>query len=311
MSKIEWTDRTWNPVRGCSLVSPGCTHCYAMKTAHRFSGEGKPYEGLTTLTKGGPVWTGKVRLVPELLDLPLRWRKPQRVFVNSMSDLFHEEVPDEFIDQVFAVMAISGVARSRCTRRDCDQEGFDCEWGGATPRPMPIQTYQVLTKRQQRMHSYLNASDVRDRVLRATGTIGWWWTDSILRAIRWPLPNVWLGISAEDQTRLDERLPLLLDTPAAVRFVSAEPLLGPLDFYHLLGDRNASPHCDAQGRAISWVIVGGESGPGMRRCDVAWVCDIVRQCQRAEVPVFVKQDSGPKPGKQGRIPDKYWVQEFP
>jgi protein gp37 len=178
-SWIEWTDATWNCIRGCSLVSGGCKYCYAMKQAHRFSGPGGAYEGLTELGPEGPRWTGKVRTVPQLLELPLHWKKPRRVFVNSMSDLFHEDVPHEFIRDVFSVM-------------------IRCEW----------HTFQVLTKRPKRMQEIVQRWYPKNRA--------------------YP-PNVWLGVSVEDQKTADERIPLLLQTPAAVRFVSAEPLIGPID----------------------------------------------------------------------------------
>lgn len=240
-TSIQWTDKTWNPVRGCSVVSPGCRSCYAMKQAHRFSGPGQPYEGLTKLSgRSGPQWTGQIRLVEDALLEPLRWRKPARVFVNSMSDLFHEGVPDRFLQDVFQVMS-------------------------ATPQ----HTYQVLTKRPERMRHWIART--------FTGEV---------------CQNVWLGVSVEDQQRADERIPLLLQTPAAVRFVSAEPLLGPLDlapfFDGVLTDFSKRDY------PLHWVIVGGESGPGARPCDVDWVRSIVHQCRASGVPVFVKQ-LGAKP----------------
>ena len=209
-TKIQWTDRTWNPVRGCSLVSAGCANCYAMKQAHRFSKTGQPYAGLTEIGPHGPRWNGNIMLVPEALEEPLRWKTPARVFVNSMSDLFHEDVPDSFIDQVMRAMAN--------TKRH---------------------TYQVLTKRPARMLAYLS---------------GWWKrcyqdfeTGEYIPVNQ--CPHIWFGVSVENQETADERIPLLLQTPAAVRFVSAEPLLGPVDLErYLVG----SP-------ALDWVIVGGES----------------------------------------------------
>ena len=182
-SSIEWCDATWNPIRGCSMVSHGCTNCYAMKVAHRFSGTGMAYDGLTKMTSAGPVWNGKITLVPKLLDQPLRWRRPRKIFVNSMSDLFHENVPDSFIAQVWNVMQNAN-----------------------------HHTFQILTKRPERMLSW----------------VGKWFRS-------WPpLPNVWLGVSTEDQATADERIPLLLKTPAAVRWISAEPLLGPIDIRQYL-----------------------------------------------------------------------------
>lgn len=256
-TKIEWTrgddgiaGKTWNPVRGCSIVSPGCVNCYAMKHAHRFSGPGKPYEGLTKQTKAGPQWTGKVRLVVDALLEPLSWRKPRRVFVNSMSDLFHEAVPDVFIERVFSVMALA-----------------------------ERHTFQVLTKRPGRMADWFRARrfDVKGYAILQTENVG-----ECLYAHPWPLPNVWLGVSCENQQTADERIPLLLQTPAAVRFVSAEPLLGPIDFHSPVLEVDSDDYID-------WVIVGGESGSGARPMDVAWARSIVRQCQAAQVPVFVKQ----------------------
>jgi protein gp37 len=277
MTAIEWTDVTWNPVRGCSLVSPGCTNCYAMKQAHRFSQPkpnaktcdyDAPYAGLTKLTNGGPVWTGDVRLVPEKLDEPLRWRKPRRVFVNSMSDLFHEGVPDEFIDAVFGVMASA-----------------------------QRHTFQVLTKRPDRMRAWFQriatASEPPDLVAQRAAWSGGA-REQMARHLHpikgtfrhqpWPLPNVWLGVSVEDQARADERIPLLLETPAAVRFLSVEPLLGPVDFRKVPGFNRVNLSLRDW-----WVIVGGESGPGARQCDVAWIRSVVKQCHDAGVPCFVKQ----------------------
>lgn len=282
ISAIEWTDRTWNPVRGCRIVSPGCVNCYAMKQAHRFSGPGKPYEGLTHRSaRSGPQWTGEARPVPSALLEPLSWREPARVFVNSMSDLFHEDVPDTFIDQVFNVMFYA-----------------------------PHLTFQILTKRPERMRAYLSQPNraeqmseglyhtliadqsraVDDLICRGMDRV----TQDGTIFVPWPLPNVWLGVSAEDQQRADERIPLLLQTPAVVRFVSAEPLLGPV---YLEGLRDGeSPgtvwvrdYLSGNPSRINWVIVGGESGHRARACDVQWVRSIVEQCQSAGVPVFVKQ----------------------
>jgi protein gp37 len=279
-SSIEWTDKTWNPVRGCSIVSPGCVHCYAMKQAHRFSGPGRAYEGLTKLTAAGPQWTGRVACDESKLLEPLSWRKPCLVFVNSMSDLFHEDVPDAFIDQVFAVMALA-----------------------------PQHTFQILTKRAARMRQYfaVDEVDLRKRWGNAartspfTADLIWIWNEEAIETFSEfvpaapapvPLPNVWLGVSCEDQQRADERIPLLLQTPAAVRFISAEPLLGPLNLREMAAVDDW--HVDAldtpdPSRRLRWVIVGGESGPGARPCDLAWVRSIVQQCRAAGVACFVKQ----------------------
>lgn len=257
MSGIEWTDVTWNPVRGCSRVSAGCEHCYAETVARRFSGPGQPYHGLTN--RHG-AWNGQIMLVPEKLTDPLRWRKPRRIFVNSMSDLFHEAVPEGFIARVFHTMART-----------------------------PQHTYQILTKRPGRM------GEVVPRV-RALVERGWpqepprHWYHAPARPA-WG--HVWLGVSVEDQATADERIPLLLGTPAAVRFVSYEPALGPVKFgQSLCGHRQARGFTD--GPRVDWLIVGGESGPGARPCDVQWIRSAVQQCRDSSVPVFVKQ-LGAKP----------------
>lgn len=240
-TSIEWTDITWNPVRGCSLVSAGCANCYAMKQAHRFSGAGKPYAGLTEFGPHGPRWTGKIQLVEDVLDAPLHWKKPRRIFVNSMSDLFHEDVPFRFIHEIFATILQT-----------------------------PHHVYQILTKRPARMREFI------EDYLRRREALGW---------ANGFYSHVWLGVSIEDQATADERIPILLQTPAAVRWVSAEPLLGPVDL-----DRYLAYH----GRVLShggldWVVVGGESRPGARPCDVGYIRNIVQQCLAAGVPCFVKQ----------------------
>jgi protein gp37 len=315
-SKISWCDASWNPIRGCSRVSPGCgdSHgggCYAERQAHRFSGPGKPYEGLTKLTAHGPRWTGKVRLVPELLDWPLRKKKPLRVFVNSMSDLFHEGLSDEEIAVVFAVMALA-----------------------------PQHCFQVLTKRPERMRrwfEWLRSGDLREapeqRTLGlalahawregAAGIVG----PLVRGELEWPLPNVWLGVSVENQATADERIPLLLDTPAAVRWISAEPLLEVVRLEsNLVDPEYCCWHCGAQiirgpgnsyqderrllrncvvckasldgRRRLDWVVAGGESGPSARPCDVRWIRSLRDQCQAAGTKVFVKQ-LGSRPVFQG------------
>ena len=294
ISSIEWTDRTWNPVRGCSVVSPGCVNCYAMKMAHRFSGPGGPYEGLTKQTKAGPQWTGVVRPVESALLAPLSWRKPARVFVNSMSDLFHEGVPDVFIERVFSVMALA-----------------------------ERHTFQILTKRPERMREWFSARrfDVKGYAILQTETAGEW-----LYALPWPLPNVWLGVSVENQEQAVARIPLLLQVPAAVRFISAEPLLSPVSlapwFDGVLTDFSRADY------PIHWTIIGGESGPQARPCDARWISDLIGQCRDAGVAVFVKQlganprdaryDMGGTPafrdrkgGDPAEWPDELRVREFP
>lgn len=274
-TKIEWTrsddgtpGATWNPVTGCtklSPASPGCQNCYASTFAERFRGAPGHY-----FERGFDV-----QLRPDKLDLPLRWTKPRRIFVNSMSDLFHDKVPDEYIARVFAVMALA-----------------------------PQHTFQLLTKRHGRMGALLRDGEFQQQVYDAWGQLempkgrpsmeDWPWSG-------WPLPNVWLGVSAEDQKRADLRIAALLDTPAAARFVSAEPLLGAINLpSHWLHPvmRTPSPENNAIGRRIGkahgvgfidWVIVGGESGPGARPMHPDWARSLRDQCVAAGVPFLFKQ----------------------
>jgi protein gp37 len=277
-TSIEWTDRTWNPTRGCTRVSEGCRNCYAERFAARMStqwGRGfarwtpstaKTAAGAIVRVKSEPRWTGKVALVPEALDQPLRWRKPQRVFVNSMSDLFHESLANEDIVQVFHAM-----------------------YGEASASPSPKHTYQILTKRPARMLDWF-------RWLAAYGEQGG--DDPTILALsvyarfQGPHPRVWLGVSVEDQATADERIPLLLQTPAAVRFVSYEPALGPVDFRCLAPFDDF--HTDALDtpdptRRLNWLIVGGESGPDARDFYLAWARSAIAQCKPAGISVFIKQ----------------------
>jgi protein gp37 len=278
-SAIEWTDATWNPVTGCSEVSPGCDHCYAKTMAERWRG-----------TPGHYFENGfDVQLRPDKMALPLSWRKPRKVFVNSMSDLFHDDVPDEYIAEVFAVMA-------------------------ATPR----HTFQLLTKRHGRMRSLLGSSDFkfRDTVWNALCELVGDRQAVELHPdteMTWPLPNVWLGVSVENQQWADIRIPALLDTPAAVRWLSCEPLLGPVDLdgavdahgnrprltYWLTGRPDWTPAGVQRGGLltesieigprIDWVVVGGESGPGARPMRPAWARSLRNQCRMAGVPFLFKQ----------------------
>lgn len=256
-TRIEWTDRTWNPIVGCTRVSAGCENCYAERMAARLAGNPQTpaYHGLVRGSSRGPRWTGDVRFLPDLLEHPLHWRKPQRVFVNSMSDLFHERVSFDVIVQIFATMA-------RAERH----------------------TFQVLTKRPARMREFMTA-------LHDEGGL----QVSPTRRVR--PHNVHVGVSVEDQATADERIPELLGTPAALRFVSYEPALGPVDFRPFLactrdsdGDGNCYRHpggCPSSGLGL--IIVGGESGPGARHCDIDWIRDTIEICRRAHVACFVKQ----------------------
>ena len=269
MSTIEWTSKTWNPVRGCSIVSKGCRSCYAMKQAHRFSGPGGKYEGLTIMTNGGPVWSGDIRLVPEKLIEPLHWKKPRMVFVNSMSDLFHESVSFDFLAECYAVMVAT--------------------WW---------HTFQVLTKRPKRRRTWLVQDTFRNAVAhRAAAHINAMRGDASLTATanlavwnRGAVPNIWEGVSVEDQETADERIPLLLQTPAAVRFVSYEPALGPVTFTGISSVPACfNPFLEGRYPRLDWVIVGGESGPKARPFDITWARSTVEQCRGAGVPVFIKQ----------------------
>ncbi len=268
-SSIQWTDATWNPIRGCSKVSEGCRNCYAMGVAARFSGPGLPYDGLGKMTPTGPAWTNKVRIVPAHLYDPLRWSRPRRIFVNSMSDLFHEAVAIETIADVFAVMYLA-----------------------------PRHTFQVLTKRARRMRDVLTHPKFYRLVLNAADT---------LRAARpkltavgvsdptkFPAPWVHLGVSVEDQKSANERIPELLATPASVRFLSCEPLLEHVDLTDISFDglgRNALRVNDETTgeRHVDWVIIGGESGSNARRFEAEWARSLVTQCRKANIAPFVKQ----------------------
>jgi protein gp37 len=289
MSKIEWTGLTWNPIAGCTIVSPGCTNCYAMRQAARIERmlpSLDHYKGLTKTSKAGPVWTGKVALAPDktLLE-PLRRRKPTTYFVNSMSDLFHEDVPDAWIDKIFAVMALC-----------------------------PDHTFQVLTKRSTRVreyfvgkHRYRDVHPLEDRYIAIDEAMNEiapeHWCKRELQDYYeegLPLPHVWLGVSAERQQEADERIPDLLATPAAVRFVSLEPLLAPINLPRI--GLNSGCHLDAligatvaRGSVVEdwpgldWVIVGGESGRDARPMHPNWARAIRNQCTAAGVAFFFKQ----------------------
>lgn len=297
---IEWTDATWNPIRGCSRVSEGCRHCYAEKIAARFSGPGMAYEGLAEMRVIGEGtdkerteahWTGKIGLVEKHLSDPLYWKKPQRIFVNSMSDLFHENVPDEWIDRIFAVMALT-----------------------------PEHTYQILTKRPDRMRQYMKTLQYREVPVSLAITRTPWW-DSPQgspcavgtiedRIGEGPLPNVWMGVSVEDQKAANDRIPTLMLTPAAVRWISAEPLLGPVNLEDLRFDDGDGPIAlnalsgvaevlestsmdiisdDPENPRLAWVVAGGESGNEARPMHPDWVRSLRDQCQKHGTSFFFKQ----------------------
>lgn len=242
-SSIEWTEATWNPIAGCTPVSPGCLNCYAAKMANRLEAMGQEkYVGLTVKRNRRYVFNGKISFDESALSVPLKRKKPTMYFVNSMSDLFHEDVPTYFIQKVFRVM-------------------------GAAPQ----HTFQVLTKRGGRM-----AEEVRR------------WVHGCGHGI---IKNGWFGVSVEDQANADKRIPELLSVPAAVRFLSCEPLIGPVDLSiaHSLEAAEHCELCESNPSKIGWVIVGGESGPHARPCNIEWVRSIVKQCEAAGVAVFCKQ----------------------
>ena len=252
-SGIEWTDATWNPVTGCTKVSPGCANCYIERqTPMRVA-------GLRFVRGHIPI-----ELHANRLDAPLRRRKPTVYFVNSMSDLFHEDVPDAFIARVFDVMATA-----------------------------VRHTFQVLTKRPERMLATLLTLAERHTAQDGSG---------------WPLRNVWLGVSVENQRFADERIPRLLETPAAVRWISAEPLLEAIDVTpYVTGDALAAPGPGGYrpGPALDWIVVGGESGPGARVFDLAWARSLRCQCLAAKVAFFVKQLGSHAQDADGSLHGRY------
>ncbi len=316
-TSIQWCHATWNPVRGCSRISPGCQNCYAEAQAGRFSGPGQPFNGFASrgvvaISTTNPEtvgsrytrWTGRVELVPDALDWPLRVGRPKwvreaeargerpRVFVNSMSDLFHERLSDETIAAVLGVIAAK-----------------------------PELDFVVLTKRAARMRELLlkiqdDDKDL-DRLVAATQNVMGWRAPGARRVAEagWPLQNLWLGVSVEDQATADERIPHLLATPAAVRFVSYEPALGPVDFvrggWSFLEPLTPPPgNRRGWNRGIDWLIFGGESGRGARPCDLAWARSAREQCKEAGVPFFFKQ-AGSAVTEPGCAPGHVWVGSNP
>lgn len=285
-TSIEWATAVWNPVRGCTRVSPGCVNCYAEVMAARFSGPGLWGHGVAQIVRkpdGGidHRWTGKIVEVYEKLAEPLHWKKPQRIFVNSTSDLFHEGVPDAYLDKIFAIMVL-------------------CHW----------HTFLILTKRADRMRRYLTSPETPGLINGQLMIMD----ETPTARQRWPLPNVWAGISAEDQERFDERWRELSMTLAAKRFISYEPALGPVDFGSaLFGDVRADQ-----------IIIGGESGPGARDFHAEWAACALAQCHVRGAAAFMKQ-MGAKPflggqplhlankkgGDMTEWPSRFRVREMP
>jgi protein gp37 len=274
-SEIEWTDATWNPVTGCDRVSPGCDHCYALTMAKRLKAMGNPkYQNDGNPTTSGPGFGATFH--EDTLGIPAGWRKPRRIFVNSMADLFHTEIADYEIAKIFAVAA-----------------------------RYPRHTFQILTKRHARMRS-LVGGDLYD-LMAAELTDGY---DPIGHKLVWPLPNVWLGVSVEDQQWANIRIPALLDTPAAVRFISAEPLLGEVSMF-------ANSTLD-NGTLLDWVIVGGESGRGARPMHPSWARGLRDECNTYGIPFLFKQwgshdEHGQRMSKHaaGRLLDGRTWDEYP
>jgi len=239
VTKIEWADVTWNPITGCTRVSPGCEICYAERFSHRLNSQGNKYYLRTTRNSGK--WSGKVLFHEDRLEEPYRWKKPRTVFVCSMSDLFHEDVPREWLYKIFGMMGSEEVGHH---------------------------AFIVLTKRAKRMEEFCNSFT---RHGAPFGDL---------------FPRVWLGVSVEDQAHADERIPHLLKVPAAVRFLSVEPLLGPISFEKV---KVPAEGWMPFGEQIHWIIAGGESGPGARACHLDWLRSIRDQCAGAGVPFFLKQ----------------------
>jgi protein gp37 len=286
MSGISWTQATWNPVTGCDRVSPGCDHCYALRMAGRLKAMGSPkYQRDGRTSRSGPGFA--VTAHPDTLSLPLRWRTPKRIFVNSMSDLFHSDLEADFVADVFAVMA--------CT---------------------PRHTYQVLTKRPGRARSLLSSPAFWNLVNQAAEQF-----PANVRAAydptAWPLPNLWLGVSAENDHWAAVRIPVLLQTPAAIRWASLEPLIGPVDLRpgEWVHDEECLRRNDCQclptQQHLDWVVVGGESGPDARPCEPEWVRQIRDTCDAGGVAFYFKQWSGPTPRRGGCLLDGRLCEAYP
>lgn len=285
-TKIEWTDSTWNPITGCTVVSPGCTNCYAMRLAGGRLRHHPSRAGLTEPSKAGPVWNGQVRFNEQWIDQPLRWKRPRRISVCAHGDLFHENVPDWWIVRVFAVM------------ETCQHHIF-----------------QVLTKRPERARNFIPIASQAVRTACING-VGRGYRGGLV----WLLPNVWLGTSVEDQKSADKRIPYLLETPAAVRWLSVEPMLEAVDLAKWVFNRQRvidravhgpsllnEDQADAVvSHPLAWVVTGGESGPNARPMHPDWARSIRDQCQAAGVAFFMKQMA-----KKAPIPEDLRVREYP
>lgn len=295
-TKIEWADASWPVVNGCRRISPGCEHCYAERLISTRLAHMPKYKSLAVYGKNGPRWTGESRLWRQDLILPIRWRRPRRIFVADMGDLFFEEVTDAEIDEVFGVM---WACRYMGGRRGDD--GF------------PGHTFQILTKRAERMRDYMSQDRRKKWAYAAVRHGGGENPDPLFDSIVFaegPHPRIWLGVSIEDQKRAEERMPFLQQTPAAVRWASIEPLLEHVDVSTWLTRRDIAdfhaftPEARAAygkdgprellRRGLDWVVVGAESGPQARPFEIEWARSVVAQCKDAKVACFVKQ-LGPQP----------------
>jgi len=307
-TSIEWCNRpetrgpagakTWNPIRArfkgespkarsgtfCTRISPGCQHCYASTINKRF-GNGLEFT-VPNLEKI------EFFVDERILEEPLTQKKPCTIFVGDMFDLFHEGIPHELLDRVFAIMAHCSQTWNRCTKRECDH--CPCDENGF--RIHEPHTFQVLTKRAEQMSAYLSSPQLRERLIDAWDKTGWYFENPPVTNATFPLSNVWCGVSVEDQQRADERIPLLLQTPAAVRFLSVEPQLEEIDFQPESIDGMPTVHmlrgadwCDPPIPGIDWLICGGESGSGARPFNLAWAESLLAQCRAAGVPFFMKQ----------------------
>jgi protein gp37 len=308
-TSIEWTDETWNPTVGCTRVSPGCKNCYAF-ALHDMRHDAF-LAGKTLPTQYAKPFS-ELQLIPDRLADPLKWKRPRRVFVNSVSDLFHEDVPDEFIDRVFAVMAsasthIFQVLTKRPWRMREYFERVSKE--GLCSRDRYVKTLKEY--HEKTIQGYLEGFTLPSpptpelrfiydsaceqeksgfRYERRPKPLGHGFSGGEYHWRKWPLSNVWLGVSVEDQKRADQRIPHLLATPAAVRFLSVEPMLGPIEFSDVSRRSDAVKQLGRRTlEGINWIIVGGESGPNARPFDVGWARSLRDQCKAASVAFFLKQ----------------------
>lgn len=302
MSNIEWTGQSWNPIVGCSIKSTGCKVCYAMPMAARLAAMGiEQYKGLTEKTKTGAVWTGKIAFAKSVFEAPLKRKKPETYFVNSMGDLFHEDVPFAWVDKVFAVIALC-----------------------------PHHIFQILTKRSDRMLEYMRQERC-DEINSHAGELMDW---QEMPEVSWPPANAWMGVSAENQDRWDERVPDLLKTPAAIRWVSVEPMLEHINAQQIFlkdeerivepltgdwqdgvvdaGDRLVGVDSKyGSGPKVDWLVCGGESGHRARPFKTEWMQSLLEQAKASGTAFFAKQTGGASKSKLPEIPADLLIREFP